>query len=119
GRSRVASSGQIVPARELEGEWDRQQAGLEPEPLAIPPELRELLRQVVVAFARGKAVTVTTTPEEVTTTEAARELGISRPTLMKMSSCWRDTRAHGGDPSPAQARRRGRGSTPEDRRGAP
>src|SRR5699024_495975 len=84
GRSRVASSGQIVPARELEGEWDRQQAGLEPEPLTIPPELRELLRQVVVAVARGKAVTVTTTPEEVTTTEAARELGISRPTLMKM-----------------------------------
>lgn len=50
----------------------------------LPPELTEVLAQVIEAIARGGAVTVSSMPEELTTTVAARELGISRPTLMKM-----------------------------------
>jgi len=50
----------------------------------LPPELGQLLQQVLQAVASGSTVTVTTTPREVTTSTAAAMLGISRPTLMKM-----------------------------------
>lgn len=50
----------------------------------LPQELTEVLAQVIEAIARGGAVTVSTLPKELTTTVAARELGVSRPTLMKM-----------------------------------
>lgn len=79
----VATTDQIGQARELEGKWS-QQTEDNNAPVEIPPELRQLLRQVVSAVARDKSVTIVTSPEEVTTTQAARELGISRPTLMKM-----------------------------------
>lgn len=82
-RSIVATSAQIGQARELETQWSDQPEHSS-DPVTIPPELRKLLRQVVTAVARDKSVTIVTSPEEVTTTEAARELGISRPTLMKM-----------------------------------
>ncbi|MDO5513085.1 excisionase family DNA-binding protein, partial [Corynebacterium sp.] len=47
-------------------------------------ELEKLLKQVIAATAAGATVTVGTLPPELSTTEAARQLGISRPTLMKM-----------------------------------
>ncbi|MDO5669454.1 MAG: helix-turn-helix domain-containing protein [Corynebacterium sp.] len=47
-------------------------------------ELEKLLKQVIAATAAGATVTVGTLPAELSTTEAARQLGISRPTLMKM-----------------------------------
>jgi excisionase family DNA binding protein len=50
----------------------------------MPPELHALFTQVLHAIAEGGTVTISTMPEELTTTVAARELGISRPTLMKM-----------------------------------
>lgn len=51
---------------------------------AVPPELAGVLAAVVEALAHGGAVTVSSRPEELTTTAAAQELGISRPTLMKL-----------------------------------
>ena len=51
---------------------------------ALPPELSQLIRRVLEAIATGQTVTLQTLPEELSTTTAARELGISRPTLMKM-----------------------------------
>ena len=50
----------------------------------LPREVGELLQQVLKAVASGSTVTVTTVPEEVTTSTAAAMLGISRPTLMKL-----------------------------------
>ncbi|WP_229794931.1 helix-turn-helix domain-containing protein [Saccharothrix coeruleofusca] len=49
----------------------------------VPDELSAIIAQVVRAVARGHAVTVSAMPEELTTTAAAKLLGISRPTLMR------------------------------------
>lgn len=49
----------------------------------VPPELSALIAQVVQAVAAGHTVTVSSMPEELTTTAAAKLLGISRPTLMR------------------------------------
>lgn len=48
----------------------------------LPPELGRILQHVLDAMARGGTVTVTSIPEELTTTTAASILHMSRPTLM-------------------------------------
>jgi excisionase family DNA binding protein len=53
-------------------------------PVGLPPELASILATVVEVMARGGSVTIGSLPEELTTTVAAEQLGISRPTLMKM-----------------------------------
>ncbi|MCC2314187.1 helix-turn-helix domain-containing protein [Cellulomonas xiejunii] len=58
----------------------RTDAAAEP----LPRDIGVLLQEVLRAVASGSTVTVTTTPQEVTTSTAAAMLGISRPTLMKM-----------------------------------
>lgn len=50
----------------------------------VPAELAELVRTVLRAVASGASITIAAMPAELTTTVAAKELGISRPTLMKM-----------------------------------
>lgn len=50
----------------------------------IPSELADLLRKVLDAVAAGRTVTISTLPEELTTSAAAEMLGVSRPTLMKL-----------------------------------
>lgn len=50
----------------------------------IPPELSAVIAQVLTVVARGGTVTVGSMPEELTTSTAAEQLGVSRPTLMKM-----------------------------------
>lgn len=53
-------------------------------PARVPPALVELVTAVLDAVARGGSLRITTLPKELSTTVAAAELGISRPTLMKM-----------------------------------
>jgi excisionase family DNA binding protein len=50
----------------------------------LPREIGMLLQRVLTAIASGETVTVTSVPEELTTSAAAALLSISRPTLMKM-----------------------------------
>lgn len=50
----------------------------------IPAELRELLIKVLAIVGRGDTVTIGSLPDELTTTVAAAQLGVSRPTLMRM-----------------------------------
>lgn len=56
-------------------------------PEASDPENTEALSHVVTevisALADGKDIQVITHPDDMTTTQAARRIGISRPTLMK------------------------------------
>lgn len=52
--------------------------------LALPTELAATLNSVVAAMAEGTRFAISSLPEELTTTVAAEQLGISRPTLMKM-----------------------------------
>lgn len=51
---------------------------------AMPPELVAIMRQILEVVSQGGTVTVGTVPQELTTTAAAKLLGISRPTLMKL-----------------------------------
>ncbi|MGC5617422.1 helix-turn-helix domain-containing protein [Georgenia sp. Z1491] len=51
--------------------------------VTLEPALSEFLRQAIEAIASGADVTFQSVPEVVSTTVAARMLGISRPTLMK------------------------------------
>ncbi|GAB3127414.1 helix-turn-helix domain-containing protein [Glaciibacter psychrotolerans] len=49
----------------------------------LPPALARFLVNVLERTAEGGTLTVQSMPEELTTTVAARMLGVSRPTLMK------------------------------------
>lgn len=50
---------------------------------ALPDGLADTISRLLSVLAEGGAVTVTTMPRELTTTETARQLGVSRPTVMK------------------------------------
>lgn len=54
------------------------------EHLVLPPEVFEVLRDVVTAMAQGQAVTIAPVHQRLTTQEAADLLGISRPTFVKL-----------------------------------
>ncbi|MDR0416647.1 MAG: excisionase family DNA-binding protein [Propionibacteriaceae bacterium] len=50
----------------------------------MPQELADLLDRILSAVASGTVLSISTLPEELTTTMAARQIGVSRPTLMRM-----------------------------------
>lgn len=52
--------------------------------IEAPAELTAVLQTVIEAMGRGGTVTIGTVPKELTTTTAAKMLGISRPTLMQL-----------------------------------
>lgn len=52
--------------------------------MPLPAELSEIVGQVLRVVAQGGTVTVGAMPEELTTTAAPKQLGVSRPTLMRM-----------------------------------
>lgn len=52
--------------------------------IEVPAELTRILAKVLDVVAHGGTITIGSFPEELTTTVAAHELGVSRPTLMKM-----------------------------------
>lgn len=49
----------------------------------LPPEINAVLGEVLKAMQEGRPITISTLPEEVTTTTAATMLGVTRPTVMK------------------------------------
>lgn len=51
---------------------------------AVPPELASILTEVIRIIAAGGTVTLGSIPDELTTTNAADMLDISRPTLMRL-----------------------------------
>jgi excisionase family DNA binding protein len=54
------------------------------EHLELPPEVFDVLRDVVEAMAQGQAVTIAPVHQRLTTQEAADLLGVSRPTVVKL-----------------------------------
>ncbi|GAA5068200.1 helix-turn-helix domain-containing protein [Nocardia callitridis] len=52
--------------------------------VTLPAELSSILSMILDLLGDGRTVTVGSMPNEVTTTVAAKMLGISRPTLMKL-----------------------------------
>jgi excisionase family DNA binding protein len=68
----------------LDGRPERLAVEVDAAAEVLPAELAAILSKVLEAMASGKAVTIGTLPDELTTTVAAAQLGVSRPTLMKM-----------------------------------
>lgn len=62
---------------------DRQGDSRTTVTVALPSALEKIVHDVVLAIAQGESITISPTPRELTTTMAAKQLGISRPTLMK------------------------------------
>src|ERR1035437_7297516 len=52
--------------------------------LDLPGEVFEVLREVVAALSQGLAITVAPHQTVLTTSEAARLLGVSRPTMLRL-----------------------------------
>lgn len=52
--------------------------------IMVPSELSAVVAQVLSIVAAGGTVTLGSMPEELSTSNAAEQLGVSRPTLMKM-----------------------------------
>lgn len=50
----------------------------------VPPQLTRVISQVIEVMAAGGTVLVSSLPDELTTVVAAEQLGVSRPTLMRM-----------------------------------
>lgn len=50
----------------------------------IGPELVQALRAVIAIIGSGQKVEISSTPQDLTTTVAAKRIGVSRPTLMKL-----------------------------------
>jgi excisionase family DNA binding protein len=68
----------------LAGEGDVMLVGAGDTAVALPNELRSILRTVVTTMRRGQAVTLAPVGQRLTTQEAADLLGVSRPTLVKL-----------------------------------
>lgn len=90
-RSLLVSSNEMEQARQISSLIDLTEAAgafdvvtESHEHIRVPAELAGVVRAVIDAMSRGATVTVGAMPPEITTTVAAKELGISRPTLMKM-----------------------------------
>lgn len=54
------------------------------EEVTVPVQLFNVLRQIAATLARGDGVAITVISRELSTTEAARVLGMSRPTLVRL-----------------------------------
>ena len=52
--------------------------------LELPTQLSRFLERTMRSAASGSVIFTSSIPEELTTTTAAEQLGVSRPTLMKM-----------------------------------
>lgn len=52
--------------------------------LALSKQLRDAAQQTAILLSEGKSVTISATEQELTTEQAARTLGVSRQTLVRM-----------------------------------
>ncbi|MGV1004983.1 MAG: helix-turn-helix domain-containing protein [Candidatus Nanopelagicales bacterium] len=72
---------------QLDGRTDDLAVGLatrDGDPKQVPAELAAIIGRVIEVMANGGTVVLGSLPEELSTTVAAEQLGISRPTLMKL-----------------------------------
>jgi excisionase family DNA binding protein len=53
-------------------------------PVVVPPSVRDVLTRIADVLASGRGVAIVPVDRELTTTEAAGLLGLSRPTLIKL-----------------------------------
>ena len=91
GRTQVAvSKREIESAKKTLATWTAVAGSIRPgartktASLQVPRELVALFKSILEAVANGERITVGTLPDELSTSVAAEQLGISRPTLMKL-----------------------------------
>jgi excisionase family DNA binding protein len=78
-----AQEGEVAELRRrLEGDRARGHRGL--HEIALPDTLYRLLLKIIKALADGKAVSLTSAAQEMTSQEAANFLGVSRPFLVRL-----------------------------------
>jgi len=70
--------------RRMEGDDRAELVGPDGERMLLPVPVYEVLYHVVLAMARGQAVTIAPHNQRLTTQEAADVIGVSRPTLVKL-----------------------------------
>jgi excisionase family DNA binding protein len=68
----------------INGEGRAELVGPDGARTPLPTAVYEVLQHVVLAMARGQAVTIAPHHQQLTTQEAADILAVSRPTLVKM-----------------------------------
>lgn len=73
-----------VPEPSFTAVGSKKSPGSKKKPVEVPAELTTLLLEVIRTVAEGGSVRIKTLPDELTTTVAADELGVSRTTLIKM-----------------------------------
>ncbi len=56
------------------------------EEIAIPADLGKLLHQILRMAASGESISISQITQELTSAEAAKMLGMSRPTLLKLAT---------------------------------
>ncbi|MFJ2621615.1 helix-turn-helix domain-containing protein [Glutamicibacter sp. NPDC087344] len=56
------------------------------EEIVIPSDLGKLLHQILRMAASGKSISISQITQELTSVEAAKMLGMSRPTLLKLAA---------------------------------
>lgn len=70
--------------RQVGGHLETMTVGAAGGQSPVPSALAGILGRVLEAMANGRTVLIGSLPEELTTTVAAEQLGVSRPTLMKL-----------------------------------
>jgi excisionase family DNA binding protein len=70
--------------RRINGEGRAELVGPDGARTLLPMAVYEVLQHVVLAMARGQAVTIAPHHQQLTSQEAADILGVSRPTVVKM-----------------------------------
>jgi len=80
----VATERQRQEASEFLRAFSAQSEMAGPRPVTIPSDLFRLMAEFLAPVVEGRKVLVLSTlPEELTTTVAAKVMGVSRPTLMR------------------------------------
>lgn len=83
----LTRAGERRHARDLvgrAGEVGALQLEIAGQPTRVPDDLAAIIVRVLRAVADGDTVTIAALPDELTTTQAADQLGVSRPTVMKL-----------------------------------
>ncbi len=83
-RQRVAAVDEFLGRHPQDGSGAAKLVSSDGDEVEIPAQLLNVLRQIAASLAQGDEVVVGAVARELSTSEAARVLGMSRPTLVRL-----------------------------------